>query len=855
MTRGDLEEALRPRRSLSLESTLLVCAGSLFIITAAIGSLPEQAVRAAATRTPTPPTAETNAVPASGRACTDDLEELRAGLRSLHRGEEPDKHALLELAERLGDTCDRQDAVRVTRHLVALDNLQAMVAGAGVDQVQEALDTYSDHSSLDRASLLRSLQTLTRELDQLRDPLPAAYARRICSELLLRNNDSDDSALAAALAEHAVGTYERVGFYEQEVEVLEVLARAHLTTTELRAAREEATRGLRLARQISDSLYESLFLRTLVRVADRTGAGLERERLLREWGEFARDPHRTELEEWWAWTQETVAWLIDEDHPERALSFFKETLFDRQDAQGIDPLSSPKLRRQAHNLEATLLIRSGELERARALLQSGITYNDRSRLLRAYLELRTLDDANERESQRIFSELSVLLSEEWISKLPPELLDIGEIYSGEHHYRAGRPELARVALEGAARRALELDRGLAPRSTAGESASLGGEALGLHAVQLLARTYIELGRPLLAARVIEEMQARSLRTETRALEETDLLNWAANNELGLVTWALGPDEGVALWVGAQGQTDSCAIPYGRRPLQRAVSRLTQALREGNEADSESFGLELAESLLPSALLELLATSPGGHLLLLTHGPLESLPVNALRVSRSSPQNAELLSEATTLRTLPGLPALHPGSSALEGADWILAGAPVGIDGRPRLLEALDELQRISERRPCDLLVGAEMTREAMISAIAGEACLHVATHVMWIETEDGPGPAWELAGGATFAACDLPSDLGMKQLVVLMGCESAGGQVLDGEGVLGFSRAFLETGTRGVVATLWPVPDGAARDFGVAFHEALLAKSSPSEAVRSAGRRLREAGSQDWAAFQLFGRD
>ncbi len=855
MTRGDVEEALHPRRSLSLESAFLVCAGSLLVITAAIGSLPKQATQAADTRAATAPAADTNAAFASAHTCADDMEELREGLRSLHRGEAPDDRALLMLAEQLGDTCDRQDAVRVTRHLTSLDNLQAMMAGAGIDQVQEALDSYSDDSSPDRAGLLSSLQDLTEELDLLLDPLPAAYARRIRSELLLRNDDPADFAHAAALAEHAVGTYERVGFYEQEVEVLEVLARAHLTTTELRAAREEATRGLRLARQIGDSLYESLFLRTLVRVADRTGAGLERERLLREWGELARDPSHTELEEWWAWTQETVTWLIDEDHPERALSFFKEALFDRQEARGIDPLSSPKLRRQARNLEATVLIRAGEFERAGALLKSGITYNDRSRLLRAYLGLRTLDGANERESQRIFRELSVLLSADWIATLPPELLDIGEIYAGEHHYRAGRPELARVALESAARRALKLDRGLAPRSTTGESASLGGEALGLHAVQLLARTYIELDRPLLAARVIEEMQARSLRKAARALEEPDLLSWAADNELGLVTWVLGPDEGVAIWIGAQGQSDSLAIPYGRRPLQRAVSRLTQALREGNEADSESYGFELAESLLPGALLELLATSSRGRLLLLTHGPLESLPVNALRVSRSSPLSAALLSEAATLRTLPGLPALHPGASALEDADWILAGAPVGLDGGPRLLEALDELQQIGERRPCDLLVGAEMTHDAMIAAVEGEACLHVATHVMWVDTLDGPGPAWELAGGAPFAVCDLPADLGAKQLVVLMGCESAGGQVLDGEGVLGFSRAFLETGTRGVVATHWPVPDGAARDFGIALHEALLAKSSPSEAVKSAARRLREAGSQDWAAFQLFGRD
>ena len=858
MTRGDFDGVLRPRGSTLIRSILLVGSGSLLVMTAAIGSLPEKPTRAAlpAALPAGPPAAapESSSV-SNGSACAEDLKTLRRGLRRVHLGEELDDLELLEIAERVEDSCDRQDALRVTRHLTSLDNLEAMVAGAGIDQVQSALEDYGGDTSLEREELLRSLESLTRELDLLRDPLPAAYARRILSELHLRNDEEADPWLAASLAQRSIEIYESVGFHEQEVEVLEVLARAHLFTSELNDAREEATRGLKLARRINDRLYESLFLRTLVRIADRTGTGLERERLLREWGGLARDPRHTELEEWWAWTQETVTWLIDEDHPERALSFYKETLFDRQEAQGVDPLASPRLRRQARNLEATILIRTGDFERASELLKGGSMYNDRSRLLRAYLGLRALEEADERGSRRIFSELGELLDEDWVSALPPELLDAGEIYSGEYHYRTGQPELARGALESAAERAFELDQGLASRSSTRETPSLGGEALGLHAVQLLARTYLALNRPLLAARTIEEMQARSLRQDDRALEEADLLTWAAANELGLVTWALGPDEGIAIWIGSGGETDSLEIPYGRRSLQRAVSRMTQALREGNQEDASNYGAELAQNLLPGALLERLSSAEGEHLLLLTHGPLESLPMNALRIGRTGSPSEIHLSEAATIRTLPGLPAHHPGQPSSEDAGWLLAGAPSDIGGETRLQGAHEELQQISKRRPCDLLVGAKMNRDGMISAIEGSACLHIATHVTWVETEEGPGPAWELAGGIPFAVCDLPARLGARDLVVLMGCESAGGQVLDGEGVLGFSRAFLESGTRGVIATHWPVPDGTARDFGIALHEALLAKSSPAAAVKSAGRHLREAGSRDWAAFQLFGRD
>ena len=148
-----------------------------------------------------------------------------------------------------------------------------------------------------------------------------------------------------------------------------------------------------------------------------------------------------------------------------------------------------------------------------------------------------------------------------------------------------------------------------------------------------------------------------------------------------------------------------------------------------------------------------------------------------------------------------------------------------------------------------------MTVAAMISAIEDERCLHVATHVEWVDTRTGPAPALELANGELFTVEHLPEQIGARELVILAGCESAGGRVLDGEGVLGFAHAFLGSGTRGVVVTLWPVGDEVAREFGVAVHESLLTNHPPSAAVRSAGRRLRDAGRADWAAFQLLGRD
>ena len=94
-------------------------------------------------------------------------------------------------------------------------------------------------------------------------------------------------------------------------------------------------------------------------------------------------------------------------------------------------------------------------------------------------------------------------------------------------------------------------------------------------------------------------------------------------------------------------------------------------------------------------------------------------------------------------------------------------------------------------------------------------------------------------------------------LAVLAACWSGGGDYVDAEGLFGMARAFLESGTRNVLVTQWPVEDGAAAWFGLAFHRGLLAGRSPARAAAAARGEMAAAGfaPADWAAFRLLGRD
>jgi len=96
-------------------------------------------------------------------------------------------------------------------------------------------------------------------------------------------------------------------------------------------------------------------------------------------------------------------------------------------------------------------------------------------------------------------------------------------------------------------------------------------------------------------------------------------------------------------------------------------------------------------------------------------------------------------------------------------------------------------------------------------------------------------------------------------MVVLSSCESAGGRLRNGEGVMSLSRSFLEAGAASVVHTLWPVEDAKSRDIMVGFYRELKKGNSKSRALSN----VKEQYLQEqppfythpyyWAAFQLSG--
>ena len=96
------------------------------------------------------------------------------------------------------------------------------------------------------------------------------------------------------------------------------------------------------------------------------------------------------------------------------------------------------------------------------------------------------------------------------------------------------------------------------------------------------------------------------------------------------------------------------------------------------------------------------------------------------------------------------------------------------------------------------------------------------------------------------------------ELVVLSACNTARGTNVPGEGLLGLTRAFFYAGAKRVVATLWPVDDGATAGLMKNFYQGMLTERlSPAAALRAAQIAAWKTKSTHspyyWAGFVIQG--
>jgi CHAT domain-containing protein/tetratricopeptide (TPR) repeat protein len=97
-----------------------------------------------------------------------------------------------------------------------------------------------------------------------------------------------------------------------------------------------------------------------------------------------------------------------------------------------------------------------------------------------------------------------------------------------------------------------------------------------------------------------------------------------------------------------------------------------------------------------------------------------------------------------------------------------------------------------------------------------------------------------------------------SDLVVLSACETALGEEVKGEGLIGLTRGFFYAGAASVVASLWQIDDRTSAEIMKRFYEGMLTRNQrPAAALRAAQIAMWRINGWDapyyWAAFTLQG--
>jgi len=251
-----------------------------------------------------------------------------------------------------------------------------------------------------------------------------------------------------------------------------------------------------------------------------------------------------------------------------------------------------------------------------------------------------------------------------------------------------------------------------------------------------------------------------------------------------------------------------------------------------------------------------------HLIIVPHAELHFVPFAALLRTDGGDH---FLVESATIAMAPSASMWLELSrrTSHAGTGQILAMAP-RTSVLPASRSEVDSIGEIFGARTTVLHDG-NATRSALLSRAPHDDIIHIASLGVlnkhnplfsFIELAPVQGDDGRLAVTDIY---DLHLD---AQLVVLSACQTAlgSGAIADvptGDEWVGFTSAFLNAGAHDVLATLWPVEDGATAQFMSDVYRSLAGRQSAEDALAQAQRRAIRTPSRSepfrWAGFTLTG--
>jgi CHAT domain-containing protein len=263
-----------------------------------------------------------------------------------------------------------------------------------------------------------------------------------------------------------------------------------------------------------------------------------------------------------------------------------------------------------------------------------------------------------------------------------------------------------------------------------------------------------------------------------------------------------------------------------------------------------------------------------EIVIIPDGPLYKVPFAAL----TDPDTGQYLSETKRIRLGPSITFLkllndfpadyHCKTGALIIGDPLVSKVMLNGEERdiPPLESANAEARVIAYRLGVTPLIGKDATKPAVIEKLQqGVSVVHIAAHGILSKATIVLAPSPEIRATKIpdeedymLTMADVQKAQVRAQLVVLSCCHSGRGEIR-AEGVVGMCRAFLASGARAVVASLWAIDDDATLYFMSLFYFYLKTGKSASTSLQLTMNEMRNTSNYNepkyWAPFFLMGDD
>ncbi|NEO83644.1 MAG: CHAT domain-containing protein, partial [Spirulina sp. SIO3F2] len=329
---------------------------------------------------------------------------------------------------------------------------------------------------------------------------------------------------------------------------------------------------------------------------------------------------------------------------------------------------------------------------------------------------------------------------------------------------------------------------------------------------------------------------------------TDLIIWAVTPQGDLVQQTVALDEQAV-------------------ELERLIRTMRRRLISNAQSNRAAPMLQTLHSLLIAPIQDYLPTDPEQRVTFIADGDLFLVPFAALQDA-----NGQELIEQHTILTAPSIQLLE---ASRRNAQDNRPSQPALIIGNPTMPEVPDapdlfnrsslaplpgaeaEAKAIAALLKAEPLIRDAATEKRVTAAMPAAEILHFATHGLLEYSSYANSLALApTADEDGFLSVREITQLDLNaKLAVLSACDTGRGELYNGEGVLGLSRAFIGAGAASVLVSLWAIPDQPTAALMTEFYRRRAAGEDNAAALRNAMLVTREQfpAPGNWAAFTITG--